>query len=332
MKGKGEKMASKGANYERDICKRLSLWWTSGKRDDIFWRTAGSGARATARMKNGLKTKNSAGDVGFIHPIGEDFVNFFHVTLKKGYTSLGRLRADKIEKVVKKLRSKDASVKEWTKGIQNLLSGLKRGGEIIDALDCIDSDKKRKLLLHEWFESELKRIQHDQYRTMFIFRRDGKQDCVVLDHNLYIKISTYVGRFLNKRYLTICHDNYYLLVYRLEDFFKWCTPSAIKYLLKEHQKIDQKLWNEDRRRTAETYLNDAEEEEVEITEDDIKSNNSVKTDYQKKMGKKVETDLNRRIEALKVKRLAAKKRAKDQNKKTSKRRKLKKINFAQAKL
>ena len=77
----------KGQEFERQICKKLSLWWTEGERDDIFWRSAGSGARATVRRKKDKDTANSAGDITFTDPIGAPFINVFNVELKKGYNT-----------------------------------------------------------------------------------------------------------------------------------------------------------------------------------------------------------------------------------------------------
>ena len=53
----------KGSKFERDISKKISLWFSDGKRDDLLWRTAGSGARQTVRRKKGLKTEGGAGDL-----------------------------------------------------------------------------------------------------------------------------------------------------------------------------------------------------------------------------------------------------------------------------
>ena len=38
---------AKGNNFERDMSRLLSLWWTDGKRDDAIWRSASSGALTT---------------------------------------------------------------------------------------------------------------------------------------------------------------------------------------------------------------------------------------------------------------------------------------------
>lgn len=53
----------KGRKFERTISKKLSIWWSNGERDDLFWRTQGSGARATTRSKRGIKTEGQDGDI-----------------------------------------------------------------------------------------------------------------------------------------------------------------------------------------------------------------------------------------------------------------------------
>ena len=79
--------SKKGSAFERDTCRELSLWWSDGERDDIFWRTSGSGARATTRRKQEKRTAYEAGDVGFRCPTGKLFVDFFLLELKRGYSN-----------------------------------------------------------------------------------------------------------------------------------------------------------------------------------------------------------------------------------------------------
>jgi hypothetical protein len=45
-----------GNNYEREVAKKLSLWITNNEREDVIWREASSGARATYRKKQGKET------------------------------------------------------------------------------------------------------------------------------------------------------------------------------------------------------------------------------------------------------------------------------------
>lgn len=77
--------ARKGGNYERELCKEFSLWWTHGKNDDVFWRTAGSGGRATGRTKRGQKTHGSYGDIAAVNPIGAPLIDLLTIEVKRGY-------------------------------------------------------------------------------------------------------------------------------------------------------------------------------------------------------------------------------------------------------
>jgi hypothetical protein len=61
----------KGPPFERRICRDLSLWVSAGTRDDVFWRSAMSGGRATIGLKSGMVRSAQAGDVTAIHPLGE---------------------------------------------------------------------------------------------------------------------------------------------------------------------------------------------------------------------------------------------------------------------
>ena len=79
-------MANKGSNFEREICKQLSLWWSKNKEDDIFWRTAGSGAMAKTRSKKGKTTFGQCGDVQATNPKGQPLIDVFSIELKRGYS------------------------------------------------------------------------------------------------------------------------------------------------------------------------------------------------------------------------------------------------------
>jgi len=75
MKAGGSK--AKGAQFERDICVILSKWITNGSREDVFWRSAMSGGRATVGYKSGKKLSSQAGDISCIQPIGHRFIQEF---------------------------------------------------------------------------------------------------------------------------------------------------------------------------------------------------------------------------------------------------------------
>jgi hypothetical protein len=77
---------AKGGAYEREICKQLSLWWSHGKDDDIFWRTASSGGRATQRSKKGKTTFGNHGDIQASNPIGQPLIDRIAIEIKRGYS------------------------------------------------------------------------------------------------------------------------------------------------------------------------------------------------------------------------------------------------------
>ena len=81
--GRGD--PSKGGSFEREVAVMFSMWWSGGEADDLFWRTSGSGARATVRAKRGAKTAGNHGDIGATDARGEPFTKRFPVEIKRGY-------------------------------------------------------------------------------------------------------------------------------------------------------------------------------------------------------------------------------------------------------
>ena len=77
--------AKKGSRFEREFSKRLSMWWTNGVRDDIFWRSSNSGGRATNRAKSGQQTAGQAGDIAATDPAGAPLLELITFELKCGY-------------------------------------------------------------------------------------------------------------------------------------------------------------------------------------------------------------------------------------------------------
>jgi hypothetical protein len=91
--------SEKGFRWEREFSVLLSKWWTEGKRDDVFWRTGGSGGRATGRRKKGKDTYGQASDTFACDPIGIPFTDTFACELKKGYSKSSPFDAmDKLDR------------------------------------------------------------------------------------------------------------------------------------------------------------------------------------------------------------------------------------------
>lgn len=81
----------KGAEYERVICKQLSLWLTGGTSDDELWRSSQSGGRATVRHRKGKETKGHAGDVVATGKYGARLLKIVTLEIKRGYNKVANL-------------------------------------------------------------------------------------------------------------------------------------------------------------------------------------------------------------------------------------------------
>src|SRR6266403_502365 len=77
MKPGGGKI--KGGNFERSIAKHLSLWYSQGKREDLFWRSSMSGGRATVSK---IKLSAVAGDICATAGEGAGFTDKWYIECK----------------------------------------------------------------------------------------------------------------------------------------------------------------------------------------------------------------------------------------------------------
>jgi len=80
MKAGGGKQ--KGAQFERDVCVRLSRWVSQGHKDDLFWRSAMSGGRATLGKRKGVDLSRQAGDITAVAPEGHILTDRFYIECK----------------------------------------------------------------------------------------------------------------------------------------------------------------------------------------------------------------------------------------------------------
>jgi hypothetical protein len=76
---------AKGSSFEREVAKQLSLWWSGGERDDLIWRTAMSGGRATVRHRQGKRTAGQAGDLTATDDQALPLFKLVAFELKRGY-------------------------------------------------------------------------------------------------------------------------------------------------------------------------------------------------------------------------------------------------------
>lgn len=74
---------AKGSEYEREICKKLSRWVSGGQREDLFWRSAMSGGRATVGKRKGKDLARHAGDISATAPEGHILTDDFYIECKR---------------------------------------------------------------------------------------------------------------------------------------------------------------------------------------------------------------------------------------------------------
>jgi len=83
MKAGGGKR--KGGNFELEMSKALSCWWTNQEREDVYRRSATSGGQATVRSKKGKTTSGQYGDIAIADPIGQPLLDLATIECKDGY-------------------------------------------------------------------------------------------------------------------------------------------------------------------------------------------------------------------------------------------------------
>lgn len=78
--GRGPKQ--KGAVWEIAVCRLLALWVSEGKRDDLYWRSAMSGGRATKRFDVLGARQHVSGDICAVDPLGASLTDHYHIECK----------------------------------------------------------------------------------------------------------------------------------------------------------------------------------------------------------------------------------------------------------
>jgi hypothetical protein len=191
-KGKG-----KGAAFERVVCKQLSLWWTGGKHDDIFWRTSGSGARAKVRGRK--RTFGQYGDVQATNPIGQPLLNLCTIEIKCGY--------------------KSASVVDFLDSIPK-----KKGAK----------HQLEQFLEQAIEDSELRNKKKNQW--LLVLKRDYKHALVITNYGFYkvLHPGPMTECFpMMKLRVRLCDCTRILVVVRFCDFLESVQPATIKRVFKE---------------------------------------------------------------------------------------------------
>lgn len=175
---------AKGGNFEREVCAKISKWWTEGERDDIFYRSAGSGGRFTARKKSGKDTINGAGDVIISDPLGKPLMDKWSIECKTGYAT-------------------------------------KRDGEIIrwDVIDFLDSKQSNPVLQKMWDQCQ-RDADLSHREPILIFRRNGRTPCLMIRHQYYWQLHGVFGGFYGD-FIVVEAGKLFCVIFPLSQFFEW---------------------------------------------------------------------------------------------------------------
>ena len=190
-------MAQKGGNFERSICKQLSLWCSNGKIDAVFWRTSTSGARATVRAKKGLDTPNSHGDVAAIDPLGIPLMDLVSIELKRGYS--GQLT---IQDLLDSNQKEPLLLKFWKQAERDRLIGKRRWSWLI--------------------------FQRDRKRACIVFNKPFWDFLLNYTGDLKCSKSSKSFRLLFKIGCVSEKTHYNLYIMRLSEFLHWVDPKIFE--------------------------------------------------------------------------------------------------------
>ena len=177
---------AKGSANERKVAKDFSLWWSDGKRDDLVWRSSGSGGRATNRSRQGKTTAASYGDLTSLDPIIDPLFRIVVVELKKGYT-------------------KDLD-------LLSLIDGKGTKYRILEFWEQVVRDSERSMDAG-WGGNPL-----------LIIHRDYKLPIIIMRKSFYNKLEEYFGEITNVK-IRLDLDTEKLVLFRLLDFFNNVSPS-----------------------------------------------------------------------------------------------------------
>ena len=191
-KGAGK---AKGSQFERDICRELSLWWTNYERDDIFWRTAASGGRATNRAKQGKTTAGAYGDITYTDSLGADLLKLFCFELKRGYGHWCLLDVFDRPVPAKKLCKPTIIEQFWMQASQS----------------CLDAGSLYPVV---------------------IFRRDSRRPCILAPKIFLRDVFPYLGPCIdNKIFTQLCGTEVFVM--GMCNFLSFCDPEALQEMIKE---------------------------------------------------------------------------------------------------
>lgn len=198
---RGGGSSSKGSSYERELCKQLSLWWTNGDREDIFWRSSGSGARAKVRGRAGRATAGQHGDMAATDPIGAPFIEVFTVEIKRGYSE--HTVQDMLDRGV------DGGVQEWERFFSQTIESHQQAGSYSWLL-ITRRDRRRAMI----------------WMPMLVYQ------CLRSNELFSARPTPYIGMRVNVRSGGVLGVDWDICGMTLDSWLSEVTPESVKNLVR----------------------------------------------------------------------------------------------------
>jgi len=204
-KRRSNKSSSKGFGFERQMCRLWSRWWTGGESDDIFWRTAGSGSRATARRRRGADDKWNHGDMKPDDPSGYELCSkwCFEFKFYQKYDIKGVLHHV----------SKQSDWMQWWAKIVDEAEAVGR------APILVTKQNAGKPII--WFHEDTWRVYGSAHANFPMIRLSITERDVKID----LKNKT-------KKTKTIHLLKHEVFGIALEEWFEWTDPETVRHIIK----------------------------------------------------------------------------------------------------
>lgn len=189
----------KGGGFENEVSKELSLWFTEGRRKDIFGRSDGSGSRFTRTSNN--ESIAQAGDITFTDEEGIPLIKEWCIECKTGYGHKKKIKDDE----------------------GNLVTSIQAQWDI---MDCIDSKKSIPAILAMWAQCHRDAILVNR-QPVLIFRRNLRSKCIAFSRSYFGKLAAFFGSPQNATYITLKTQDDTITIMALKDFFEWIPDVSI---------------------------------------------------------------------------------------------------------
>lgn len=187
---------AKGGEFERQVCRMISKWWSGGRHDDLFWRSSQSGGRATVRHRKGKRTRGHESDITATDDVGLPLIRTITFELKRGYNK------DTLHNLIDRPRKPKNQKKPNTQTYEDWIAQATAAAE--------------RAKTPYW---------------AIIHRRDGREPTILVPEPFpyYVHIAVAPS-------LTITFEDESAIMYPLAEFFFQVDPEDVKQLYKESRR------------------------------------------------------------------------------------------------